>query len=204
MRSEYPVKLLKTQYRMHPDISCIIGKTFYQGLLEDGNTMPSEPSSFKSAFVMIHLDNSCELFRDQSYYNPAEAETVKALVNALSKSYEDIGVLSPYTAQVNWLVQQKLAGKCEVKTIDSFQGREKSVIVFSSVRAHKEGQFARPNRTHTLGFVGDGRRLTVALSRAKDLCIVVGDLHRLKISKVWKSIITTAAKQGKVFRVSCA
>ena len=63
MRSEYPVKLLKTQYRMHPDISCIIGKTFYQGLLEDGNTMPSEPSSFKSAFVMIHLDNSCELFR---------------------------------------------------------------------------------------------------------------------------------------------
>jgi hypothetical protein len=52
--------------------------------------------------------------------------------------------------------------------------------------------------------VGDGRRLNVALSRAKDLCIVVGDLHRLKISKVWKSIITTAWKQGKVFRVSCA
>ena len=123
---------------MHHDISCIIGKTFYQGLLEDGNHMPCEFLSFKSAFVMIHLDNSCELFRDQSYYNPAEAETVKALVNALSKNYDDIGVLSPYTAQVNWLVQQKIAGgKCEIKTIDSFQGREKRVIVFSSVRAHK-------------------------------------------------------------------
>jgi superfamily I DNA and/or RNA helicase len=92
---------------------------------------------------MIHLDNSCELFKDQSYYNPAEAETVKALVSALSNHYEDIGVLSPYTAQVNWLVQQKLTAKCEVKTIDSFQGREKSVIVFSSVRAHKEGKFGK-------------------------------------------------------------
>lgn len=39
MRSEYPVNMLKIQYRMHSDISYVIGNTFYQGLLEDGNQM---------------------------------------------------------------------------------------------------------------------------------------------------------------------
>jgi len=60
-------------------------------------------------------------------------------VNWLSKNYNDIGVLSPYSAQVKWLNQQKLGNKCEVKTIDSFQGREKSVIIFSAVRAQRAG-----------------------------------------------------------------
>jgi senataxin len=39
MRSEYPVSMLKIQYRMHPDISEVIGNVFYQGLLENGNQM---------------------------------------------------------------------------------------------------------------------------------------------------------------------
>jgi hypothetical protein len=44
---------------MHPDISKIIGSTFYQGLLEDGNLMATEPQGIPSAFFMIHIDNSC-------------------------------------------------------------------------------------------------------------------------------------------------
>lgn len=29
MKSGYPVNVLKTQYRMHPDISAVIGNNFY-------------------------------------------------------------------------------------------------------------------------------------------------------------------------------
>lgn len=72
-----------------------------------------------------------------------EGECVKILVNILSKTYTDIGVLSPYSAQVKWIGQQKLGSKCEIKTIDSFQGREKSVIIFSAVRAGRAGKDAR-------------------------------------------------------------
>ena len=66
-----------------------------------------------------------------------EARAIIDFVTHLSKSYHDIGVVSPYSQQVSYI--QSLMGvknkKCEVKTIDSFQGREKEVIIFSAVRS---------------------------------------------------------------------
>lgn len=47
---------------------------------------------------------------------------MKIIANWIAKDYNDIGILSPYSAQVKWLNQQKI-NKCEIKTIDSFQGR---------------------------------------------------------------------------------
>ncbi len=44
--------------------------------------------------------------------------------------------------------------------MDGFQGREKEIILLSTVRAHSE-QEKRP----TIGFVGDRRRLNVSLTR---------------------------------------
>lgn len=35
MKSGYPVNVLKTQYRMHPDISSVIGSNFYGQKLND-------------------------------------------------------------------------------------------------------------------------------------------------------------------------
>ena len=63
-------------------------------------------------------------------------------------------------------------------------------MVFSAVRAEKAGKDNKPNPRRTIGFVADGRRLNVALSRAKEVCIVVGDLNRLQTNKTWKGIIT--------------
>jgi superfamily I DNA and/or RNA helicase len=185
--------MLKVQYRMHPDISRVVGSAFYEGLLEDGLEIYPEPRGVPKAFMMLHVDSSSEIFGEQSYYNPIEGECVKILVNWLSKNYKDIGVLSPYSAQVKWLNNSKV--KAEVKTIDSFQGREKEVIVFSAVRASKAGHDKKNNPKRTIGFVADGRRLNVALSRAREICVVVGDLERLQLNKTWKSIITQARKR---------
>jgi superfamily I DNA and/or RNA helicase len=51
--------------------------------------------------------------------------------------------------------------------------------------------------------VGDGRRLNVALSRAKEVCVIVGDLNRLQLSKIWKGIILNAQKNKQAFKVAC-
>jgi len=46
----------------------------------------------------------------------------------------------------------------EVKTVDGFQGNERDVIIFTAVRA---------NFSNQIGFVNDGRRLNVAITRGR-------------------------------------
>ena len=53
-----------------------------------------------------------------------------------------------------------------VSTIDKFQGGGKDEIFISCARSNDGSQ---------IGFLNDPRRLHVAISRAKALCIVVGD-----------------------------
>jgi ATP-dependent RNA/DNA helicase IGHMBP2 len=75
-----------------------------------------------------------------------------------------VGVISPYAMQVEALKQsldsQVLHGalQVEVKTVDGFQGNERDVIIFSAVRS---------NHANEIGFVGDCRRLNVAITRGR-------------------------------------
>ena len=66
------------------------------------------------------------------------------------------------------------------------------MIILSTVRSRFYGEKMSINKKRTIGFVSDMRRINVSLSRAKDFCIIVGDLKRLSINKVWKQIIFEA------------
>ena len=53
-----------------------------------------------------------------------------------------------------------------VFTIDGYQGKEKEVIIISLTRC---------NRNYQLGLFEDKRRMNVAITRAKRLCVIIGD-----------------------------
>jgi hypothetical protein len=126
-----------------------------------------------------------------TYSNEAEAVRVVALIREIMKSSDPsdsmspktIGVVTPYNGQVQ-LIKNKLAADSdiaamllpdskmtiEVKSVDGYQGRERDVIIFSTVRSNRRGN---------IGFLTDWRRLNVALTRARQALLVIGDIDTL-------------------------
>ena len=101
-----------------------------------------------------------------------------------------------------------------VDSLDSFQGMEKEIIIFSATRSNKPGMKnmkGEPLARYTVGFLDDTRRLNVLMTRAKRLLVMVGDSSTLKgstqlakhnrksVGKLFaslleKSLVTDAAK----------
>ena len=81
---------------------------------------------------------------------------------------EDIAIVTPYNAQLavlSALLKEKYPG-LELGSVDGFQGREKEAVIVSLVRSNPE---------HEVGFLGEKRRLNVAMTRPKRHLCVIGD-----------------------------
>lgn len=125
------------------------------------------------------LSNS--LVDSGSKYNEMEALVVQHHLRqlvSLGVNLKDIGIISPYSAQVIHIKQtigKTFEGKVEISSVDGFQGREKEVIILSLVRS---------NGDYEVGFLKDRRRLNVAMTRPKRQLCVIGDLEMLERSGV--------------------
>jgi len=95
--------------------------------------------------------------------NQSEASTVREVVENLLRHVpaEEIGVISPFRAQVV-LLNRLLEGTGVIAdTVERFQGGERDVIVISFVRSRGSE------------FVFDDRRFNVALTRARRKLVMV-------------------------------
>lgn len=144
-----------------------------------------------------------------SFKNEAESKFIVHIYEHIKKIFPEfnvkkMGIISPYSQQVYDIKKKiqendnSLHCNVEVNTVDGFQGREKDIIIFSTVRSRKENE--KPTDRKTIGFLKDKRRMNVSLSRARLSLIVVGNAKRLKISKVWRSLIEFAMKNKSCFR----
>ncbi|SCU87338.1 LAFA_0E06128g1_1 [Lachancea sp. 'fantastica'] len=78
-----------------------------------------------------------------------------------------------------------------VSTVDSFQGHEKQFILFSCVRNNSENK---------IGFVKDRRRMNVALTRAKNGLVVVGNKEVMRQGdELWGQYVDYVEQKGVVF-----
>lgn len=105
-------------------------------------------------------------------------------------SPREIGVVTPYAAQVRLLRRSRPHPAVEVASVDGFQGREKELIVISTVRSNAHGN---------VGFVADWRRANVALTRARRGVIIVGDPETLRHeTKAWGPLLAFLEANGCV------
>ena len=146
----------------------------------------------------IHYPLFREEFVGESFgrINKAEAElTLLALETYFKKIGKerilderlDVGVISPYRAQVQYL--RRLLKKREffkpyrslisVNTVDGFQGQERDIILISLVRANDDGQ---------IGFLRDLRRMNVAITRARMKLIILGDASTMTRHPFYKKL----------------
>lgn len=99
----------------------------------------------------------------------------------------DVGIISPYRAQVQYLRQRikqtpffkPFRQLISINTVDGFQGQERDIIFISLVRSNDEGQ---------IGFLGDLRRMNVAITRARMKLIILGDAETMCKHKFYKQL----------------
>ena len=72
----------------------------------------------------------------------------------------------------------KVSFKCPIQvcTVEAFQGKENKIIIVSCVRSHEEKQLGSDVR-HALGFMAQPQRTNVAVSRAQDAMIIIGNAN---------------------------
>ncbi|CAG8434926.1 8599_t:CDS:2 [Scutellospora calospora] len=198
------VHMLKTQYRMHPEICQGPSKLFYGSQLQNAiglEKLRTQVWHAKPIFTPYRFfDVLGTMGRDQnSFYNKEEANTAARLVSMLTKNFPEIdfkdriGVITPYKRQLSEIkrlfaqkIPDDLYKKIEFNTVDGFQGKEKDIIVFSCVRA---------KRKNNIGFLKDIRRMNVALTRAKSSLFILGNRQTLEKDPHWKELIDDAVQR---------
>ena len=130
---------------------------------------------------------------DGEIRNEIEAAVVSDLLQRLYSLCGDdglddqIAIICAYRAQVQQIRldidrnvpallnhHSRLQRNVLVCTVDSMQGSQRGIIIFSATRS---------NSLHATGFVKDRRRLNVSVTRAQFLNIVVGDSITIKAQK---------------------
>ena len=149
--------------------------TIVANILEAGELKPSQicvltPYSKQVAVIRSALENESLLRRHQ--------KSILDLSNeGKAKEFGPNSALSPLTESK---ARFRSIANIRVGTIDSFQGQETELVVFSAVRS---------NRFSELGFLRDQRRLCVALTRSRKGLIVLGDSMVLNSCRHWKALI---------------
>lgn len=175
---------LTHQHRMHPVIGKLVSDCFYDGILTSQVREASETVKLALGAPVLWADTSARSNRRESkvghsFVNNAEVRVVSRLLERLQFAAQgkaenlSVAVLTGYDAQrrelqkaVN-LDSNNLSNlRVQVANVDSFQGQEADVAIFSITRS---------NSSMDPGFLRASERLNVALSRARDGLVLVGD-----------------------------
>jgi uncharacterized protein len=173
--------------RLHPSICAFTAEAFYE------NRLTSAPDLERQALLAAR-GSAAELYGEAGLvYVPVEhdgnqaraqeeVDAVAAIVGALTSgdvvwrdrtgaeaplTRADLMVVAPYNAQVTALAAA--LPDVRVGTVDKFQGQQAPVVIVSLTTSSPE------DAPRGMDFLYSANRLNVATSRARALCIIVGN-----------------------------
>eukprot|EP00980_Cylindrotheca_fusiformis_P009826 scaffold2164_cov106-Cylindrotheca_fusiformis.AAC.9 len=218
------VRTLQVQYRMAPALLEFPSNYFYKGIIRSAKTHNKNDEKLPAGFpwpnrkqplaflqVTTSSNEEIEHHLEGGRSNPTEAQWVARIVTSLLVTREtdakDIAVITPYSKQVQ-LIRTELADSCRfgqgmekkkkksiqhvrVGTVDSFQGQEREIVIFSAVRS---------NSRKELGFLRDSRRLCVAITRAKQGLILIGDPSTLQSCRHWAALLASCEERNCILQ----
>ena len=180
-------KTLTTQHRMLPAIGDLISECFYRSELRSVKRDPAEQLIGIMKKPVTWLSTARDAQRGskpqgKSFYNDLEVQIVVRLLSRMDfymrrgrrkDKQATVAVLTGYDPQRARLQtavdtnkrQWQSFSQVFVNVVDAFQGREADILIFSVTRSDAKG----------LGFLKEMERVNVALSRGKELLVIVGD-----------------------------
>lgn len=178
--------MLTEHFRSHPLIIGFSNRHVYQRRLElrkrpNASIQLPVPAGVHS----LRVAGSCQRGDGgQSWRNDLEAGKVVEQVASLKTAGQGaftIGVVTPFVSQKKLILalleRRQLAADVLVDTADGFQGDERDVIIFSPVVSKGVTESAAKWVEHPTN------RINVALTRAREALIVVGDLDFCRTQK---------------------
>lgn len=230
-------QMLAIQYRMHANIMETIAPFYEQesdklmcGLenSDEARNHKLETHWFNQHNHLLWLDVPREkaYFEQRpkegsSLFNESELSIIKQVLQQLNDAtanamesgtlpqgtQKSVGVISFYAEQVkriNRMLEQELQlPYLQIRTgsVDKFQGMEMDVILVSMVRNHD-------HERGDIGFAKDYRRLNVALSRSRELLMMIGSAEMFterpknkEVRKMYQHVLDTAHKQNGYIQV---
>uniref|UniRef100_A0A914YID6 DNA2/NAM7 helicase-like C-terminal domain-containing protein n=1 Tax=Panagrolaimus superbus TaxID=310955 RepID=A0A914YID6_9BILA len=201
---------LEITYRAHPILGSIISKAFYEdrlksGILAEQRTLITEIVELPVAgvpLIMMQVDDEHQTGSGFSLINPAQEQMAARMVKKLLELKKDmkISVICFYKSAVMGVAEEltkrkitsitvnavmdpvkKEGGKSvEISTIDAYQGREDDMIIIVSTRSNDRSEDL--DGSH----LGKRGRTVVALSRAKQGMMVIGNMVYLASLTTWR------------------
>ena len=194
--------MLDEQYRMAAPIGSYVSVASYDGRLRNSPEMAALrsplPWPFNRNLTWLTIRGREKKGGSGSISNRAEIEAVGRVVRHLQRLGLEqlrVAVIAMYQDQVTQLRRElrmvALPGLA-VDTVDAFEGEEADVVILSLVRS---------NEAERIGFLKKAQRLNVAISRAKQLLVVVGDIETMtgrEGQDLYRPLLEHVEREGRV------
>ncbi|KAJ9125308.1 hypothetical protein QFC22_000265 [Naganishia vaughanmartiniae] len=198
---------LEINYRSHSGILWLPNALFYNNRLQPCGTIPlSRWRSLPNPQIPIivkdvgdsHADDWVE--EGASWYNRTEVKECRQIVESVLAGPDkyrqsEIAVITPWRENVLHLRNEfREAGLWDVNigNVEAYQGTEYRCVVISCVRSRSE--FVPSDREKGMGFIYEPKRFNVAITRAKELLIIVGNCNVHKEDPSFRELLRLALR----------